>query len=129
MLQKVYQLCSQIPKGKVSTYKIIALEVYGKSSAARAVGTILRKCECKGNSYDSSMLKNIQQYQCPYKCYRIVRSNFEVGEFICRNDNSDDGKSRVEIKREKLAREGVFFDKKGYLLKNSREKVIFKDFL
>src|ERR1044072_8232686 len=54
--KKVYELCSQIPKGQVSTYKLIALEVYGRASAARTVGTILRKCECKE--------KDISNYQC-----------------------------------------------------------------
>jgi O6-methylguanine-DNA--protein-cysteine methyltransferase len=33
--KKVYQLCSQIPKGKVSTYKIIATAAYGSPNYAR----------------------------------------------------------------------------------------------
>jgi alkylated DNA nucleotide flippase Atl1 len=33
--KKVYDLCSQIPSGKVSTYKIIAQAVYNSSNYAR----------------------------------------------------------------------------------------------
>jgi alkylated DNA nucleotide flippase Atl1 len=119
MLQKVYQLCSQIPKGQVSTYKLVAVASYSNTSAARAVGTILRKCECKE--------EDIRNYQCKNFCYRIIKSDFNVGKFIWKT-NDGTIKSRVDLKRKKLASEGVFFDKKGYLLKDLREKVIFKDF-
>ena len=42
--QKVYHLCSQIPKGKISTYKFIAIAAYGSSQYARVVGTLLSRC-------------------------------------------------------------------------------------
>src|SRR6185312_6579421 len=38
--KKVYELCSQIPKGKVSTYKIIAQFASGSPNYARRVGTL-----------------------------------------------------------------------------------------
>ncbi len=39
---KIYSVASQIPKGKVATYKQIA-RLAGNSKAARAVGTAMRK--------------------------------------------------------------------------------------
>ena len=40
--RKVYKACSNIPKGKVTTYKLIAQQI-GSPKAFRAVGTSLRK--------------------------------------------------------------------------------------
>lgn len=39
--EKVYNLCKKIPKGKVSTYKILAIKL--NSKAYRAVGNALNK--------------------------------------------------------------------------------------
>lgn len=39
---KVYAACKLIPKGKVSTYKLLALSI-GSHSAYRAVGSALRR--------------------------------------------------------------------------------------
>jgi len=116
--QRVYNFCSQIPKGKVSTYKLVAIASYGNASYARTVGKILSKCECELNlnSLDS-LCENIH-------CYRVINSNFTLGGFTPNRG----GGSREEIKRKKLASEGVFFDKQGYLLRNLRKKVIFADF-
>lgn len=117
MLPRVYQLCSRIPKGKVSTYKIIAQQAYNSSNYARRVGNLLSHCpDCKLNG---------RNYDCPQiHCYRVIKSDFHVGGFL-----GETKKGLVKMKREKLAGEGVFFDQKGYLLKDLREKVIFKDFL
>jgi methylated-DNA-[protein]-cysteine S-methyltransferase len=117
MFQKVYQLCSQIPKGKVSTYKIISQFAYNSPNYARRVGNLLSHCpDCKLNS---------QNHDCPrVHCYRVIKSDFQIGGFL-----GETKKELVKIKREKLAGEGIFFDQKGYLLKDLREKVIFKDFL
>ncbi|RHZ37782.1 MGMT family protein [endosymbiont GvMRE of Glomus versiforme] len=116
--RKVYNLCSQIPKGRVSTYKLIAIALNGNASYARTVGKILSKCECeeKLNSLDS-LCERIH-------CYRVINSNFSLGGFTP-NEGKSNGK---EIKRKKLASEKIFFDKQGYLLRNLRKKVIFKDF-
>ncbi|MCE8163880.1 MAG: MGMT family protein [Candidatus Moeniiplasma glomeromycotorum] len=119
MPQKVYQLCSQISKGKVSTYKIIAQSAYGSPNYARRVGTLLSHCP------DCKLISNSQNYDCPkIHCYRVIKSDFHIGGFL-----GETGKEQVKIKRQKLASEGVFFDQKGYLLKDLRSKVIFKDFL
>ncbi|CAJ0860557.1 3044_t:CDS:2, partial [Entrophospora sp. SA101] len=92
---RVYNFCSQIPKGKVSTYKLVAIASYGSASYARTVGKILSKCECELNlnSLDS-LCENIH-------CYRVINSNFSLGGFT----PNKGGGSREEIKRKKLASE------------------------
>ena len=60
----VYQLTSTIPRGKVSTYKLIA-ESIGRPKSARAVGNALNK-----NPYAPQV-----------PCHRVVRSDGRVGGF------------------------------------------------
>ena len=62
--QEVYDLTSLIPRGKVTTYKLIAQRL-NKPRAARAVGNALNK-----NPYAPQV-----------PCHRVVRSNGEVGGF------------------------------------------------
>lgn len=85
--QKVYNICKQIPKGKVTTYKIIAEKLNTK--AYQAVGNALRKN--------------------PYKevpCHRVVKSNGEVGGFRGSKDNKEKArlliKEGLEIKNNKI---------------------------
>ncbi|RHZ35704.1 MGMT family protein [endosymbiont GvMRE of Glomus versiforme] len=113
--QNIYNLCSQIPKGKISTYKLIAQFFYNSPSYSRMVGKVLSRCyKCKP-TFDT------QNYHCDeVHCYRVIRSDFSLGGFV---DNF--GKNQTETKRKKLASEGVFFDKKGRLVKELRKKVIF----
>lgn len=61
--QKVYKIVKKIPKGKVSTYKIIAEKV-GNGLAYRAVGNTLNKSRDKR-----------------VPCHRVVRSDRKVGGF------------------------------------------------
>lgn len=61
---KVYSFLSRIPKGKVSTYKEVALAV-GSPRAYRAVGSILNK--------------NKDTLNIP--CYKVVRSDGFVGGY------------------------------------------------
>jgi len=59
---KVYTLTKKIPKGRVTTYKLIAIKI--KSKAFRAVGSALHKN--------------------PYKevpCHRVVNSSGDLGGF------------------------------------------------
>src|SRR5436305_9021213 len=42
--KKVYELCSQIPAGRVSTYKVVATVACGSPNYARVVGNILSHC-------------------------------------------------------------------------------------
>jgi methylated-DNA-[protein]-cysteine S-methyltransferase len=60
--QKVYKLTSKIPKGKLTTYKIIANRLNTK--AYRAVGNALNKNKNK-----------------KVPCHRVVLSSGEVGGF------------------------------------------------
>lgn len=116
--QKVYHLCSQIPEGKVSTYKLIAIASFGNSSYSRTVGKILSRCECE-------MELNSHDFFCErVHCYRVINSDFSLGGFTPNRG----GEIRIDIKKRKLTDEGVIFDKKGYLLKDLRERIIFKNF-
>jgi methylated-DNA-[protein]-cysteine S-methyltransferase len=62
--QKVYNLTSLIPKGKVSTYKKIA-QALKNPHAARAIGNALNK-----NPYTPKV-----------PCHRVIKTNGEVGGF------------------------------------------------
>jgi len=68
--KKVYQICKKIPRGRITTYKIVAEKM--KTKAYRAVGTALNKnphgiLKCEG--------KNM------VPCHRIINSNGFVGGF------------------------------------------------
>ena len=62
--EKVYRLAKKIPKGKVTTYKLLAKAV-GNAKAARAVGNTLNK--------------NPLAPQVP--CHRVVKSDGKLGGF------------------------------------------------
>ena len=61
--QKVLEIVAKIPKGKVLTYKEVAIKA-GSKNASRAVGSIMK------NNYD----KNIP-------CHRVIKSDGTVGEY------------------------------------------------
>ncbi len=76
---RVYAIVSEIPRGKVLTYKEVAKRA-GSPRACRAVGNILNK------NYDPKI-----------PCHRVIRSDGKVG-----------GYNRGETaKRERLTREGA----------------------
>jgi methylated-DNA-[protein]-cysteine S-methyltransferase len=77
--KKVYYVVKNIPRGKVLTYKQVALKL-GKVGYARAVGNALNK-----NRY-----KNVP-------CHRVIRSDGNVGGYAQGSDK----------KAEILKREGV----------------------
>jgi methylated-DNA-[protein]-cysteine S-methyltransferase len=60
--QKVYNICSQIPKGQLSTYKYLAQFL---SSSPRAVGQALAK-----NPFAPEV-----------PCHRVIASNFYFGGY------------------------------------------------
>jgi len=62
--KKVYNAVKRIPRGKVSTYAVVARSV-GKPKAARAVGNALNK-----NPFRS------------VPCHRVVRSDGVVGGYV-----------------------------------------------
>lgn len=61
--KKVYELCSQIPRGKVTTYREIARAL---NNSPRAVGQALRR-----NPYAPQV-----------PCHRVVRSDGTLGGFF-----------------------------------------------
>jgi len=79
--EKVYRLCSQIPLGRVSTYKLIAQKM--SSKAYRAVGQALKH--------------NPNPPIIP--CHRVVESSGDLGGF--------GGKLRSQKKIRLLKGEGV----------------------
>ncbi len=61
--EKVFSVVRKIPKGKVLTYKQVAMKV-GRPKAARAVGNILN------TNYDPKI-----------PCHRVVRSDGKTGGY------------------------------------------------
>lgn len=78
---KVYALCKQIPRGKVSTYKQIGDALGGKGQIYRAVGVALHK-----NPYAPDV-----------PCHRVVSSDGILGGFA----------HGVAAKKRLLEKEGV----------------------
>ncbi len=77
--ERVYKLCRKVPKGRVTTYKILAEKLGTK--AYRAVGTAMNK-----NPYAPKV-----------PCHRVVNSDGNVGGFA----------SGVRKKIRMLEKEGV----------------------
>ena len=84
--QKVYDLTAKIPKGKVTTYGIIARKLY---SSPRAVGQALRK----------------NPFWPDIPCHRVVKSDGSVGGF----GGTVKGK-KVKEKIDILAKEGMLIE-------------------
>jgi O-6-methylguanine DNA methyltransferase len=61
--EKVYQIVKKIPKGKVLTYKEVAI-LAGSPKAFRAVGNILSK-----------------NYNPDIPCHRVIRSDGKIGRY------------------------------------------------
>ncbi|KIJ23870.1 hypothetical protein M422DRAFT_77208 [Sphaerobolus stellatus SS14] len=97
----VYDFVRNIPVGKVTTYKNIC-NVLGEGSP-RSVGSALRN-----NPFAPFV-----------PCHRIIASNNFIGGFYGEwNKGGGSGKwgEQTQKKIEMLAREGVAFDEKGYLI-------------
>lgn len=88
--QKVYDLCKQIPRGKVSTYGEIA-RAAGSARAVRAVGTAL-----KNNPFAPIV-----------PCHRVIAGSREMGGF---EGSKDLLGSKLCKKRKMLLEEGVKFE-------------------
>jgi len=79
-LEKIQKLLLEIPKGQVTTYKIISLEM-GKLNSYRCIGSLLRS-NPKPNKYP---------------CYKVVKSNGEIGGYSL----------GVEEKIKRLTQDGI----------------------
>ena len=84
--ERVYAAVSEIPKGRVSTYKSIAAKL--KCGSSRAVGQALRR-----NPYAPKV-----------PCHRVIASDLTIGGFC----GARVGKE-IAKKRDLLEREGVEF--------------------
>lgn len=62
--EAVYAVVSTIPKGKVLSYKEVAIKI-GRPNAARAVGNVLNK------NTDTGMVP----------CHRVIRSDGSIGGY------------------------------------------------
>ena len=102
--EHVWEVCKEIPEGKVSTYKQVGKAVH--SSAFRAVGNALRK-----NPFAPSV-----------PCHRVVASNGSLGGFMGVREGPE-----IERKVFLLQNEGVEVIKtsKGYRIKDFDE-VLFE---
>jgi O-6-methylguanine DNA methyltransferase len=95
--EKVYKICSSIPKGKVATYGQIA-ELAGKPKAARAVGVLMK------TNPDAPIVP----------CHRVVGSQGELTGYS--------GKGGLTQKKKMLLQEGVYFKKNKVDLSVSKWK-------
>ena len=83
----VYEITGRVPKGKVTSYKIIA-RVLGKPNASRAVGQALRR-----NPYAPTV-----------PCHRVIATNFSLGGFF------GPSAKNLEKKIQLLTDEGILFE-------------------
>lgn len=97
--EDVYKLVAKIPKGRVTTYGIIARKL-GRPNCARAIGAILRA----------------NKHPIVIPCHRVVKSNGEIGGYF--------GRRGIKDKIELLRSEGVHVEGRKILLR----KYIFTDF-
>lgn len=84
---RVYEWVSEIPEGKVATYKQVA-EGIGHPNSSRAVGTALSKnpfADLQGEFY--------------VPCHRVISSSFKIGGFMGSQENN--------IKEQTLMDEGI----------------------
>lgn len=84
--QQVYVAARRIPKGKVTTYALLAYAI-GHPRAARAVGNALHRNPTPG----------------PIPCHRVVSSSGDIGGYVY-------GRRR---KRQLLESEGVTINQRG----------------
>ena len=85
--QKVWNLCRKIPKGRVSTYKLIAKKL--KTKAYRAVGNALNK----------------NPYAPVVPCHRVVKSDGQIGGFARGTAKKIEllKKENIKIEKNKIA--------------------------
>lgn len=90
LAQKVYTLLKNVPAGKVTTYKQLAL----------AAGS-------KGYRHIGSLLAH-NPYAPQVPCHRVIKSDGNLGGF----KGSTNGQTVIE-KQQMLQKEGIQFDKHG----------------
>lgn len=93
--EKVLDLVSKIPKGKVTTYKEIAKGL-DKPKSYRAVGNALNQ--------------NPQPVKIP--CHRVIKTNGKIGNYANRRETKKKllKKEGIEIKNDKINLEKYLFN-------------------
>jgi methylated-DNA-[protein]-cysteine S-methyltransferase len=81
--EKIYELCKKIPKGKVSTYKLIGDKL--NSKAYRAIGQAL-----KHNKHPNEI-----------PCFKIIKNNGQIGGYSGNNPKNISKKIKL------LNKEGI----------------------
>lgn len=109
LYSKCYSLVKQIPEGKVSTYKLVALAL-GDPIAARAVGVMM------GENPYSYLNPGIQESK-KVPCHRVVNSDGRIGGFT-----SEKG---IEDKISLLEKEGVSV-RRGRI--SDFQRILFRNF-
>lgn len=94
--EKCYEILRTIPKGKVTTYKAIALAL--KSKGYRAVGNAMNK-----NPHDTEI----------YPCHRVISSSGEIGGYA----------HGTEAKIKRLKSEGIIIENNRIDLKKYSHKI------
>lgn len=102
---KIFNLCMQIPKGKVTTYKALAR---ASGSHPRAVGQALRR-----NPFNFDVVP----------CHRVVSSQFAVGGYLGETALET---PKIQKKIKLLEDEGVRI-KDGYVDLSARASCMFED--
>lgn len=100
--EQVYEITKQIPKGQVTTYKLIA-EALNKPKSCQAVGQALA----------------VNPYAPIVPCHRVIASNGSIGGFF----GSFENKKKIDL----LKSEGIKIN--GNILDDSlgyRSRVIYK---
>jgi len=104
--ESVYELTKRIPKGKISTYKKIAIAL-GKPNACQAVGQALRN-----NPFAPEV-----------PCHRVISSDFSLGGYF---GSTSVTSNNLQKKIKLLKEENIEFD--GTAIKKStkyRESILF----
>ncbi|MEM7012927.1 MAG: MGMT family protein [Verrucomicrobiota bacterium] len=95
--QRVYDAVCEVPKGKVTTYQLLAEAVSCGSS--QAIGQALKR-----NPYAPDV-----------PCHRVIRADLTLGGFA-----GQIGGPKIDKKQRLLAEEGVEFDGDGQLKDQDR---------
>lgn len=90
--QRVYDACTRVPRGRVTTYGMVAAHLGCRSP--RAVGQALRR-----NPFAPRV-----------PCHRVIASTLAIGGFVGQSEGAE-----VRRKRQLLQAEGVSFDADGQL--------------
>lgn len=104
--QSVYDATCKIPKGKVTTYKLIALAIQNPR-AIQAVGNAL----------------SVNPFAPNVPCHRVIASDGTLGGYF--GDSATEKESdKIKLKISLLKNEGVIINENGKI----SDEFIFKDF-